>query len=265
MTNAGHRLASSARIAVTTGACLVALLLAACTAAGSAATSPPPGGASASPAITSASDAADRVLTEIGLWPGLKPFDPTLVGECCGYRVEQAADGWTVTIDVGWDDCPAGCINHHRWRYLVHADGTIVDQGQDGPPVPSGLPGADGTSGSTTPSQPAPASSSPATTGTGIRGIALAGPTCPVVRPNDPACADRPVAGAVIHVVASDGHEVARATTDAAGQFSVSVPAGDYEVSADPVAGLMRAPSSQDVPVHDGFAAVQLEYDTGIR
>ena len=92
-------------------------------------------------------EAAARVLTQLGRWPGVGPFDPNGVGQCCGYRVVQVADGWTVTIEVGWGDCPAGCIDHHQWRYLVRPDGTIVVQGESGPTVPAGLPGAEAVGG----------------------------------------------------------------------------------------------------------------------
>ena len=51
---------------------------------------------------------------------------------------------------------------------------------------------------------------------TGIRGTALAGPICPVEKiPPDPACAPRPVAGAVVVVRDASGAEVARTTTGA--------------------------------------------------
>lgn len=28
-------------------------------------------------------------------------------------------DGWHVTFTLGWGDCPAGCIYHHRWEVVV--------------------------------------------------------------------------------------------------------------------------------------------------
>src|SRR4051794_4978055 len=98
--------------------------------------------------VTSGDAAAARVLTQLGRWPGLGPFDPQRIGQCCGYRVAPSADGWTVTIQVGWDASPAGCINRHEWRFDVRPDGTIVDQGETGPRVPAGLPGADAVGGS---------------------------------------------------------------------------------------------------------------------
>jgi hypothetical protein len=243
----------------------IVMILAGCTGSAGASTAggPGSGGPSGSIAIVSAEDAAARVLSQIGRWPGLGPFDPKLVGQCCGYRVEPTADGWSVTVQVGWNDCPAGCIDRHQWRYVVHPDGRIVDQGETGPAVPTGLPGAEASGGSAPAPTPIPGDSGPRPT-VGIEGTVVAGPTCPVVRPGDPACAARPVAGATIHVM-QGGHEVATAMTDGQGHFAIGVPAGAYEVDADPIAGLMRAPSPQAVQVTIGLAIIQLDYDTGIR
>jgi hypothetical protein len=249
------------------------ILLSACSGSAGATVSPLPGGsaplastgdgASGAIAIRTADDAGNRVLAQVGRWPGLGPFDANRIGQCCGYRVQQTADGWAVTIEVGWDDCPAGCINRHQWHYGVHPDGTIVDLGETGPAVPAGLPGAGAVDGSGEPSAPPP--SLPPMSGPGVQGIALAGPTCPVMRPNDPACADRPVAGATIHVVAADGTEVATVTTDGTGRFQVPLDAGAYRLVADPVTGLMGTAKPVDVTVTSGVVEVQLSYDTGIR
>jgi Carboxypeptidase regulatory-like domain len=108
---------------------------------------------------------------------------------------------------------------------------------------------------------PAPAASG----GTGIRGVAVAGPTCPVERPGDSACMPRPVEGAVVVVTDQAGEEVGQATTDAEGGFFVPLPAGRYLVGAGDVDGLMGAPAPMEVVVADGEATVELEYDTGIR
>jgi Carboxypeptidase regulatory-like domain len=223
----------------------------------------PPGGPSGSPIVVSADQAAGRVLTQIDRWPGLGPFDPTRVGQCCGYRVSTSPTGWTVAIEVGWGDCPAGCIYRHEWRYDVQPDGTINELGETGPPVPAGLPGSDISGGSPEPS--AAGSSEQATFPAGIRGVALAGPTCPVARPNDPACAERPVTGAVIHVIAGDGVEAATLTTDANGRFAVELPPGAYRLVADDVEGLMRSPEPVTVTIKGSVVDVQLSYDTGIR
>lgn len=102
-----------------------------------------------------------------------------------------------------------------------------------------------------------------------VTGRVHAGPTCPVEKvPTDPACADRPVAGAVIVVRNGAGAEVARATSAADGTFSLALTAGDYVLVPQPVTGYMG--TAQPRPFHvqgDGAAAAPLDvaYDTGIR
>ena len=184
--------------------------------------------------------------------------DPNVIGQCCFYSVIQTGDTYVITIEIGWGDCPAGCIERHRWQYAVQPNGAIALQAEDGPPVPVGSPGGGGGSGTGTGTGEGGGAS-------GIRGIATAGPTCPVVRPNDPACADRPVAGATIHVVDATGTEVATLETDAAGAFVVPLPPGRYHLAPDPVAGVMGTAAAVDVTVGVGHEAVQLQYDTGIR
>jgi hypothetical protein len=86
--------------------------------------------------------------------------------------------------------------------------------------------------------------------------------------PPDPACAERPVEGAEVVVLAPpSGDEIARTTTDADGTFSVRLPPGRYRLVAQPAAGLMAAPAPIDVELVAGRAAdpVILAYDTGIR
>jgi hypothetical protein len=102
---------------------------------------------------------------------------------------------------------------------------------------------------------------------TGVQGTVTAGPTCPVVtNPPDPACAERPVAGAVLVFTDSRGAEVARVTSAADGTFSVELSPATYHVTAQPVEGLMGTPEPIDVTVEGGAPTeIQLSYDTGIR
>lgn len=114
---------------------------------------------------------------------------------------------------------------------------------------------------------PTPAASVPAGA-VGISGLVHAGPTCPVVRPGDSSCADRPVAGAVLVVTTAAGTEVARATSAADGTFSVALAPGDYILVPQPVSGLLG--TARPLPFHaqaDGAAPAPLDvaYDTGIR
>lgn len=205
-------------------------------------------------AITTVEEAAAAVLATDPRFQGLKPQDPNLIGACCFYMATETPTGYAVTIEIGWGDCPSGCIDRHHWFYSVTPGGAVHLDREDGPDLPPGVPGSGGGDG---------------TTGVGgrpgIRGIVSAGPVCPVVQPNDPNCADRPVVGATIHVVDATGLEVAVLETDASGAFSVILPAGRYRVSADPIEGMMGTAAPMDVTVGAGLELVRLSFDTGIR
>ena len=101
-----------------------------------------------------------------------------------------------------------------------------------------------------------------------IAGTVTAGPVCPVVtEPPDPACEDRPVAGAEIVVRSEAGETVATVRTAEDGTFSVSVAAGRYELVPQPVEGLLGTAAAVTVTVEGGVAGEPIEiiYDTGIR
>lgn len=99
--------------------------------------------------------------------------------------------------------------------------------------------------------------------------VAKAGPICPVeTDPPDPDCAPRPVAEAVIVVRPADGNGsvVAEGETDADGQLTLALPAGNYLVTAGPVEGLIAAPEPALVTVVAGVSIeLPIAYDTGIR
>ena len=151
---------------------------------------------------------------------------------------------------VGWGDCPAGCINEHRWTYAVQPDGSVVVQAESGQPVPPEAwpsPGGDGR--------------------TGLMISATAGPTCPVERdPPDPACAAKPVPGAVVVIKDGSGATEGTVTLDATGTAFVELPAGGYVLEPAAVSGLMGTAPATSVTVIDGAGTpVALSYDTGIR
>ncbi len=103
---------------------------------------------------------------------------------------------------------------------------------------------------------------------TRVTGVVLAGPTCPVVRnPPDPACEDRSVAGAEIVAIDATGQEVARASTDADGRFTLALPVGEYRLVPQPVEGLLGTASPTEIVVVDGaiLEPLTIVYDTGIR
>jgi hypothetical protein len=117
-------------------------------------------------------------------------------------------------------------------------------------------------------SSPSVAVTPQGTAGTGIVGRVHAGPVCPVSRPGDSACADRPVAGAVLVVTSTAGTEVATTTSAADGTFGVALPPGDYILVPGPVEGLLG--TARPIPFHvsgDGGPRESLDvaYDTGIR
>jgi hypothetical protein len=96
--------------------------------------------------------------------------------------------------------------------------------------------------------------------------IVTAGPVCPVeTDPPDPACADRPVAGAELVVVDSNGRRVTTVRTDSAGKTSISVPVGSYTVRPQPVPGLMGTPAEIRLVVDSSTPTLAIGYDTGIR
>lgn len=100
----------------------------------------------------------------------------------------------------------------------------------------------------------------------GIKGVVLLGPTCPVQKnPPDPACADKPY-GTTISVTHLGSTAVfATAQSDKAGMFQLSLPPGTYTVSAKGGATLPRC-ASQDVTVGPtSYVQVTISCDTGIR
>jgi hypothetical protein len=188
-----------------------------------------------------AAAAARVALAQQDRFRGIGLYDATLIGQAAWYKVSAVGDGWEVQIRIGWGDCPAGCINEHRWVYGVSHDGSVHLVSQAGDTLPDG---------------------------TGVRGTVTSGPVCPVVtEPPTPACADRPVAGAVLLFRDATGTEVARVTSAADGTFSVELAPGAYRLVPQPFHGLMGTPSPTDVAVKAGqlMTVVNVTYDTGIR
>jgi hypothetical protein len=236
------------------------LIVAACS---SAASTPAPSG-SPPPAprpVTSVEDAAARVIEVHPSLEGVGPKDPNMIGACCSWTGAETGDGYTVMFEVGWGDCPAGCINRHTWTFAVSKDGAVTILAENGPPVPPGTPGADIGSGGGS----GGAGGGILPGGSGIQGHVMAGPTCPVVRLNDPACADRPMTGVTIVVLTAAGNEAARTTTDANGFYAVTLPAGPYTIEPQPVQGMVHVSPTVPVVVGEGVTTVDIPYDTGIR
>jgi Carboxypeptidase regulatory-like domain len=98
---------------------------------------------------------------------------------------------------------------------------------------------------------------------TGIRGVVLAGPQCPVVTVASP-CPDLPIEATVVAMNA-DGDVVARTDSDARGRFRMPLPAGIYTLTAEGLTGIQFAkPTPVSVP-SGRFVTVTISVDTGIR
>lgn len=210
----------------------------------------------AGPVTVDSVEAAARVAAAASpLFGGIGPRDPNLIGQAAwweGVPLDPSAGrpGWQVTFRVGWGDCPSGCIDEHRWTFDVTTDGKVRFTSESGPELPADVQ----------------ASLRTTATATGVAGRVVAGPTCPVERPGDPACNARTVAGAVLVVTGAGGTEVARFTTDASGLFRIGLQPGDYTLEPQPVEGLMGTPGPMPFTVANGSETyLDVSYDTGIR
>jgi hypothetical protein len=100
--------------------------------------------------------------------------------------------------------------------------------------------------------------------GSGIDGLVVSGPHCPVERVDSP-CPDLPVAEAT--VVASDqaGDEAGRATSGSDGRFRLSLEPGPYTLTVEGLKGIQFAkPVAVQVP-SGRYVGATLLVDTGIR
>jgi hypothetical protein len=242
---------------VVAGALLFAL--AACSGAAGPGTTPTP---PADESPISQQEAVERVLASDPQFAGIGPLNRDLIGQSAWYEVTPGTVGWRVIVTKGWGDCQAGCIERHTWIFEVDPAGTVRLVEEIGDPVPGSL------NGGAIPAEPPVAI--PAEGGPWLVGRALAGPVCPVVSdPPDPACVDRPIAGATVIVRDAAGAEVARATTDADGAYLVAVPGGGtFTVEGEPVEGVLGTPAPVLVAVGAApadWAVADLPYDTGIR
>ena len=105
----------------------------------------------------------------------------------------------------------------------------------------------------------------PSQVGTGIRGMVVVGPTCPVERLNSP-CPPHPLAATVVIRDRNDV-EVARVASGSDGRFQVELAAGSYTLLGQPINGnLLPRPMPASAVVRAGsYTSVTVEYDSGIR
>jgi hypothetical protein len=98
---------------------------------------------------------------------------------------------------------------------------------------------------------------------TGIRGVVLAGPQCPVVTEASP-CPDLPVQATVVATDAN-GSVVARADSDARGRFRMPAPPGTYTLTVEGLTGIEFAKPTTVTVSAGRFVSVTVSVDTGIR
>ena len=243
---------SNLRPALLLGLVLAALLVACGGASSPSASIAPSADPSSGPAlpITTPEAAMAAIVAVEPRFAGIEPVNPDLIGQAAWYDAQPASGvgAFVVTIQVGWGDCPAGCIERHTWTYAVLPDGGVNLLSEAGDAVPpDALP-------------------KPAAGVTGIVGKATAGPVCPVEQPGDPNCLPRPVPDATVVVNDASGAEVGTMTTRPDGSFAFALPAGEYVVLGGSVDGLMGTPAPMSVTVQAGvLTTIELAYDTGIR
>ena len=194
-----------------------------------------------SPAPITEQDAIRLVLAQDERFAGIGPLNPDLIGQAAWYEVAATEQGWQVRVRIGWGDCPTGCINEHTWTYAVSRTGEVELLREEGDTL-------DGE--------------------TGVRGVVVAGPTCPVETiPPDPDCAEQPVEEATLLILDESGNEVARATSAADGTFSLTLAPGSYRLVPQPIEGLMGTALELafEVQADEPAAELTVAYDTGIR
>ncbi len=105
------------------------------------------------------------------------------------------------------------------------------------------------------------------TNDSGITGIVILGPTCPVMRdPPDPQCADRPFGTNLVVTKTNSTKVVATFTSGQDGKFKVKLPFGDYEIHSSGPNILPRCGVNSPVKVISAqFTDITVYCDTGIR
>ena len=101
----------------------------------------------------------------------------------------------------------------------------------------------------------------------GVRGIVLIGPMCPVVQEGVP-CPDRPFEATIrVHRGSADGKVVAAARSGADGRFRVNLAPGRYvlePLAPRPGSPPYASPVAVEVRPH-AFTRVTIGFDSGIR
>lgn len=102
----------------------------------------------------------------------------------------------------------------------------------------------------------------------GIKGVVLLGPICPVERiPPDPQCAAKPYRTNLQAMTAAGSQSMKSFSSDQNGNFSVQLPPGEYSIQSAAAANpYLRCSSHGPIQVKAGsFASTTIYCDTGIR
>ncbi len=102
----------------------------------------------------------------------------------------------------------------------------------------------------------------------GIKGIVLLGPICPVVKnPPDPQCADKPYATKLAVTTADQVSVIKEFISDENGKFSVGLPPGEYAIRTAAAANILpRCSSNGTIRVGaNNYTEITVSCDTGIR
>ncbi len=100
---------------------------------------------------------------------------------------------------------------------------------------------------------------------TGIEGVVLIGPQCPVVREGED-CPDKPYHAQIEVYDPVVRRTVASTSSDADGRFRLLVPPGTYTLIPLPEpGGIARAPEQTVVVIAGALTRVTVVYDSGIR
>lgn len=112
---------------------------------------------------------------------------------------------------------------------------------------------------------PTPTTTTPKTT-SGITGIVLLGPTCPVMRePPEPECADKLYKTALVVTTPDGSRIIKKFSSDMDGKFKVNLPPGEYLVQSSPTTTYPLCSSDGNVIVKAGmFTDTAVSCYTGI-
>lgn len=109
---------------------------------------------------------------------------------------------------------------------------------------------------------------SPKTSDSGIRGMVLLGPTCPVVMaPPDPQCADKPYKTSLVVTTVDGARVIKQFSSDDSGKFEVKIQPGEYAIRSAAAANILPyCASNGTVRVNaNSYTETTVSCDTGIR